>query len=149
LAPFISLTGGVNRHTGVVEAIEHHRVLMERGVPESAVRCEGSSTTTPGNVEGALPFLWEALDSGLAVTAVCKWYHRRAVQQLRMLLPEAPFFYAVTWEPVYDRVRVTRSDWWLTSPVVAQRVLKEWRVVSERLTVGSLKEVAFVDGMWR
>jgi uncharacterized SAM-binding protein YcdF (DUF218 family) len=149
LAPFIILTGGVNRHTGVVEAIEHRRILMEHGVPESAMRCAGSSTTTQGNAESALSFLREALDVGLAVTAVCKWYHRRAVQQLRVLLPEVPFFHAVTWEPIYDRIRVTRSDWWLTSPVTAQRVLKEWRVIPERLAAGSLKEVALVDRTWR
>jgi hypothetical protein len=149
LAPFIILTGGVNRHTGVLEAIEHRRVLLEHDVPEAAMRYEDSSTTTRGNVERALPFLHEALRSGLVLTAVCKWYHRRAVQLLRALLPEEPFFYAVTWEPIYDAVTVTRSDWWLKSPIAAQRVLKEWRVIPERLAAGSLKEVELVDGVWR
>lgn len=119
LAPFIILTGGVNRHTGVLEAIEHRGLLLEMGVPDAVIRYEDCSTTTQGNVERALPFLREALRSGLVLTAVCKWYHRRAVQQLRALLPEAPSFQAVTWEPRYDGVTVTRDDWWLKSPVAA------------------------------
>jgi hypothetical protein len=86
------------------------------------------------------------VDSGLALTATSKWYHRRAVQLLRAVLPEAPFFHAVTWEPVYGGVLVTRSDWWLRSAVVAQRVLKEWRVIPQRLADGSLREVELVDG---
>jgi hypothetical protein len=74
---------------------------------------------------------------------------RRAVQLLRALLPDVAFFYAVTWEPTYDGVEVTRSDWWLKSTIAAQRVLKEWRVIPERLAEGSLKEVELVDGAWR
>lgn len=149
LTPSIILTGGVNRHTGVLEAIEHRRVLLEHDVPEAALRYEDSSTTTRGNVEHALPFLHEALHSGLVLTAVCKWYHRRAIQLLRALLPEEPFFHAVTWEPVYDGVTVTRADWWLKSPVAAQHVLKEWQVIPERLAAGSLAEVELVEGAWR
>src|SRR5262249_43739871 len=145
----IILTGGVNRHTGVLEAIEHRRVLLAHGVPEAVMRYEDSSVTTRGNVEQALPFLREALHSDLVLTAVCKWYHRRAIQLLRALLPEEPFFHAVTWEPVYDGVTVTRSDWWLKSPVVQRRVLKEWRVIPERLMAGLLKEVELIDGAWR
>lgn len=149
LAPFIILTGGVNRHTGVLEAIEHRDIIREHGVPDAVMRYEDKSTTTQGNVERALPFLHEALRSGLALTAACKWYHRRAIQLLRALVPQAPFFHAVTWEPIYDGVTVTRSDWWLKSPVAAQHVLKEWQVIPERLAAGSLKEVELVDGAWR
>lgn len=149
LAPFIILTGGVNRHTGVLEAIEHRRVLLEHGVPDAAMRYEDSSTTTRGNVERALPFLHEALRSGLVLTAVCKWYHRRAIQLLRALLPDEPFFHAVTWEPVYDGVTVTRTDWWFKSPVAAQHVFREWQVIPERLAAGSLKEIELIDGAWR
>ncbi|MGH3566604.1 MAG: ElyC/SanA/YdcF family protein [Pseudonocardia sp.] len=70
LTPFIILTGGANRHTGVLEAIEHRRILLEHGVPDAVVRYEDSSTTTRGNVERALPLLHEALRSGLVLTAV-------------------------------------------------------------------------------
>ena len=149
LAPLIILTGGVNRHTGVIEAQEHRRILLDHDVPEAAIRCEDASVSTQGNVEAVLPFLHDALQSGLVLTAVCKWYHRRAIQQLRALLPQAPCFHAVTWEPVYDGVTVTRSDWWFRSPVATQRVLREWRLIPERLAEGSLKEVKLVGGAWR
>jgi len=114
--------------------------------PSSAF--EDTSRTTRGNVEGTLPFLHEALRSGLAVTAVCKWYHRRAIQTLRLLLPEAPFFHAVTWEPIYDGVKVTRSDWF-KSAAGAEHVLREWQSIPQRLANGTLREVKFVDGAWR
>jgi hypothetical protein len=55
----------------------------------------------------------------------------------------------VSWEPVYDGVPVTRSDWWIRSAVAAERVLREWRVIPERLATGSLKEVERIDGAWR
>jgi hypothetical protein len=35
-------------------------------------------------------------NSGLVSTASCKWYHRRAIQRLRALVPEEPFFHAIT-----------------------------------------------------
>jgi len=149
LAPLIILTGGVNRHNGVVEAIEHRRILLEHGVPEAIIRYEEASLTTQQNVEHALPFLHEALRSGLLLTAVCKWYHRRAIQLLRAFLPDVPLFHAVTWEPTYDRATVTRSDWWRTSPAAGRRVLREWQVIPERLAAGSLREVELIDGAWQ
>jgi len=148
-APLIILTGGVNRHTGVLESQEHRRILIDLGVPETVIRDESRSVTTRGNVELTLPFLREALRADMPVSAVCKWYHRRAVQLLRALLPEAPFFHAVTWEPTYDGVLVTRSDWWYRSPIAARRVMREWQVIPQRLTEGSLMEVRYVDGAWR
>ncbi len=149
LAPLIILTGGTNRHTGVVEARLHRHILLERGVPEGAIRYEDSSTTTGENVQRALPFLHEALRAGLGLTAVCKWYHRRALQRLRLLLPEARAFHAVTWEPAtVDGVKITRSEW-LTSLATAQPVLKEWRVIPMRLADGTLREVELIDGAWR
>ncbi|WP_084211434.1 YdcF family protein [Pseudonocardia acaciae] len=149
LASLIILTGGVNRHTGVIEAEEHRRILLERDVPEPVIRYEARSTTTQGNVEQALPLLREILASNMSLTAVCKWYHRRAIQQLRAALPEAPCFYAVTWEPHYGGHAVTRNDWWTRSSVGAQRVLREWRTIPARLATGSLKEVNLVNGTWR
>jgi hypothetical protein len=149
MAPLIILTGGTNRHTGVVEAHLHRSILLERGVPETVIRYEDSSTTTGENVERALPFLHEALQSDLDLAAVCKWYHRRAVQRLRLLVPDAPFFHAVTWEPAtVDGIKITRSEWFM-SAVTARPVLKEWRVIPERLADGTLREVELVDDAWR
>jgi uncharacterized SAM-binding protein YcdF (DUF218 family) len=149
LAPLIILTGGVNRHNGIVEAQVHRRILLEHGVPEGVIRYEDRSATTRENVELALPFLKEALASDLVVTAVCKWYQRRAVQALRTLLPKAAFVHAITWDPVYGGAEVTRSDWWFRSTVGAQRVLREWRVIPQRIANGSLREVELIDGTWR
>ena len=149
LAPFIVLTGGLNRSTGILESEEHRRILLALGVPEAVIRHEGISETTRANVEHALPFLEEALHSGLMLTAVCKWYHRRAIQLLRAFLPDVPSFHAVTWEPMYDGAALTRSNWWHASPAVARRVLREWQVIPERLANGSLAEVELGDGAWR
>ncbi|MGH8834024.1 MAG: YdcF family protein, partial [Actinomycetes bacterium] len=79
LAPLIIATGGVNRHNGIIEAREFRRLLVERGVPEETIRYEEQSSNTWQNVENALPYLHEAVASGWTITAVCKWYHRRAV----------------------------------------------------------------------
>lgn len=149
LAPLIILTGGVNRHTGVVESAEHHRLLLELGVDEAAIRHETTSLTTRANVEQAMPFLEEALESGYGVTAVCKWYHRRALHLLRTFLPHVPRFNAVTWEPIYEDVALTRSNWWRTSPVAVRRVLHEWHSIREGLSAGTLAEVERIGGAWR
>jgi uncharacterized SAM-binding protein YcdF (DUF218 family) len=148
LAPFIITTGGVNRHDGIVEGREFHRLLVARGVSESAIRCEDQSANTWQNVELALPFLREAADSGLPITAVCKWYHRRAIHCLRTLLPEAEAMYAITYEPVYSGVPITRANW-IEHPDGKRRVVREWQEVSRRVAAGSLKELNRVDGVWR
>lgn len=36
----IIVTGGVNRHSGIVEAHEFFDRLVDRGVPETVIRCE-------------------------------------------------------------------------------------------------------------
>lgn len=148
LAPFIIATGGVNRHTGIVEGQEFQRLLIARGVSESAIRHEDHSANTWQNVEFALPFLREAMDLGLPVTAVCKWYHRRAIHCLRTLLPEVEAIYAITFEPVYSGVPITRENW-TEHPDGKRRVIREWREVSRRVADGSFKELNHVDGAWR
>lgn len=111
LAPSIIATGGVNRHNGIVEGREFRRALTERGVPDEVIRHEDRSANTWQNVEFALPFLRETLDAGLVITVVGKWYHRRAVETVKTLLPQAGAFYAITWDPVYAGRPVTRTDW--------------------------------------
>ncbi|MGP3964115.1 YdcF family protein [Nonomuraea sp. 3N208] len=109
LAPLIIATGGVNRHNGIVEARTFRRLLIERGVPDNVIRCEDQSTNTWQNVEFALPYLHEALRSGLVITAMSKWYHRRTVNMLKTLLPNIGAFHAIGWEPVYAGKTVTRD----------------------------------------
>lgn len=148
LAPIIIATGGINRHNGIIEGQEFRRLLIARDVPESAIRCEDQSADTWQNVERALPFLRESLASGLSITAVSKWFHRRTVQALRTLLPDVDAFYALGWEPVYAGTPVTRTNW-PTIPDGRRRVIREWQEVSRRIGDGTFADAARVDGAWR
>ena len=147
-APVVIATGGVNRHNGVVEGQEFRRLLTRDGVPDSVIRVEDQSADTWRNVERSLPFLREALLLGLPLTVVSKWYHRRAVHALRTLLPEAGFFYAISWEPVYDGAPVTR-DSWPKVPGGRRRVIRKWQEIPRRVSDGSFHDAAKVDGAWR
>jgi hypothetical protein len=109
---------------------------------------EKKSTNASQNVELSLPFLRGALALGLPLTAVSKWYHRRAVHALRTLLPEAEFFYAISWEPVYAGAPVTRVNWART-PDGRRRVIREWQEVPRRVIDGSYREATVVNGAWR
>ena len=148
LAPMVIATGGINRHNGIVEGREFHRLLTESAVPASAIRFEDRSVNTWQNVEFSLPFLREALASGLPLAAVSKWYHRRAVHALRTLLPEVEFFYAISWEPVYAGAPVTRENW-PKNPDGRRRVVREWQEVPRKISDGSYRNAAIVNGAWR
>ncbi|WP_416984460.1 YdcF family protein [Streptomyces sp. T028] len=148
LAPLVIATGGINRHTGIVEGQEFRRLLIGRGVPESAIRCEDRAANTWQNVEFSLPYIQEALESGLRVTAVSKWYHRRTLHCLATLAPKIGPFYAVSWEPVYAGQVVNRIDW-PHIPDGKRRVIREWEEVARRVAEGSFKEVNLVGGAWR
>lgn len=148
LAPLIIATGGNNRHTGVVEGQEFRKLLIERGVPDAVIRCEDQAANTWQNVEFSLPYLREALESGLRVTAISKWYHRRTLHCLATLVPGISPLYAISWVPVYARRPVTRTDW----PVIPdgkRRVIREWEEVSRRIADGSFPRVELNDGAWR
>ena len=117
-------------------------------MPATSIRCEDQSVNTWQNVELALPYLREAVASGLSITAVCKWYHRRAIHALRTLLPEAGPFYAITWEPVYAGSPVTRINWPHTQEGRG-RVVREWQEVPRRIADGDFKGATLIDGAWR
>lgn len=148
LAPLIVVTGGVNRHNGIVEGREFRRLLLSQAVPDTVIRVEDQSANTWQNIEFSLPFLREARSAGLRFTAVSKWYHRRAVHALRTLLPEAGAFYAISWEPVYAGAPVTR-DTWPTIPAGRRRVIREWQEVSRRISDGSYRGATKMNGAWR
>ncbi|GAA2446606.1 hypothetical protein GCM10010191_74610 [Actinomadura vinacea] len=147
LAPLIIATGGVNRHNGIIEGQVFRQLLTERGVPEDVIRIEDRSANTLQNVEFALAFLREAVDAGLAITAVCKWYHRRAIHVLKTVFPEVGPFHAISWDPIYARKPITRQDW-PTIPDGSRRVIREWEECSRRVADGSFKAVERVDGAW-
>jgi uncharacterized SAM-binding protein YcdF (DUF218 family) len=87
------------------------KLLIECGVPDTVIRYEDKSASTWQNVEFTRPYLREALESGLAITAISKWYHRRTLHSLTSLLPDGGPFYAISWEPVYAGRPVTRAHW--------------------------------------
>jgi uncharacterized SAM-binding protein YcdF (DUF218 family) len=148
LAPLIIVTGGINRHNGIVEGREFRRQLVERGVPESVIRVEDTSANTWQNVELSIPYLTEAITAGLPVTAVSKWYHRRTIHILRTRFPQIGPFYAIGWEPIYGGTPVTRTTW-LDNTDGRRRVIREWQEVSRRLEDGSLVELSLTDGTWQ
>ncbi|MFF0226438.1 YdcF family protein [Streptomyces sp. NPDC004629] len=148
LAPLIIATGGINRHTGIVEAHMFRDLLIERGVPDSVIRCEDQAANTWQNVELSLPYLREALESGLKITAISKWYHRRTLHCLATLVPDIGRFYGISWEPIYAGKAVSRTDW-LGIPDGKRRVIREWEEVSRRVAERSFKDVRLTDGAWQ
>jgi len=148
LAPLLIATGGINRHNGIVEGREFARLFAAADVPSTAVRVEDQSADTWQNVELALPYLREALGMGLRLTVVSKWYHRRTVHALRTLLPEAAPFYAISWEPLYAGVPVTR-DSWPDIPDGRRRVVRESQEIPRRVADGSYRAAEKADGAWR
>jgi hypothetical protein len=148
LAPLVIVTGGVNRHNGIVEGQQFLRLLTADGVPAAAIRCEDRSANTWQNVEFALPHLREAIASGLSLTAVSKWYHLRAVHVLRTLLPELDSFHAISWEPVYSGSAITRQNWTDTDER-RQKVIRERDEVARKVNDGTYRPAKLVDGAWR
>lgn len=146
-ARLIIATGGINRHNGIVEGRVFRQLLIERDVPDEIIRVEDRSANTWQNVEFARPFLSEALAAGLTVTAVCKWYHRRAIHVMKTLAPEVGRFHAIAWDPTYSGKPVTRLDW----PSIAagkRRVIREWQEVTRRVADGSFARVERSGGAW-
>jgi uncharacterized SAM-binding protein YcdF (DUF218 family) len=148
VAPLIIATGGINRYNGICEAQEFRRILVNSGVPDGVIRIEDKSANTWQNVELSLPFLREALEDGHSITAVCKWYHRRAVHILKTLMLDIGPIHVITWEPIYGGKLVTRTAW-PTIPDGKRRVVREWEEVSRRVSEGSLKRANLIDGAWR
>jgi uncharacterized SAM-binding protein YcdF (DUF218 family) len=147
-APLIIATGGVNRHNGIVEGRDFARQLRDAGVPADVIRVEDRSANTWQNVEMSLPYLHEAVAMGLRLCAVSKWYHLRTIYCLRTLLPDAPPFWAISWEPVYAGQVVTRESW-PAIPDGRRRVLREAEEVPRRVKEGSYLPAVRKDGAWQ
>ena len=95
-----------------------------------------------------MPYLREALASGLRLVVVSKWYHRRAVMALHTRLPEAGPLHAIAWEPAYAGTLVTRENW-PRSPDGRRRVIREWQEVSRLVSDGSYLPAQKRDGTWQ
>jgi DUF218 domain len=147
-APLVIATGGINRHTGIIEGREFARLLTDAGVPGSVIRVEDESSNTWQNVELSLPYLCEAPSMGLRLAVMSKWYHLRAVYCLRTLLPDAVPFFAISWEPVYAGALVTRESW-PKIPDGRRRVIRESQEVPRRVADGSYRATTKANGAWR
>lgn len=130
IAPFIVLTGGDNRHTGLNEAQAHRRILLDAGVPEKHLIVEDRSTNTLENVTFALPLIQARVKSLRVVLAVCKWQHsRRALMTLRKHLPDGVRYYADTYE------QFPRTD--DKNPAI----MKNWESIPRYLEKGHLAPI--------
>lgn len=145
LAPLIIVTGGVNRHDGIVEGHVLRDLLIERGVPKDVIRVEAESADTWQNVQNSATFLDEAVQLGLPVTAVSKWYHCRAIQILATVHPKTTPLHGLSYEPVYSGAPITRDDW-PDHPDGRRRVIREWQETRRRITDGSFVSLQRVNG---
>lgn len=152
---WITLTGGVNRQTGIIEADVHYHVLVQQGVSPARIIVENRSTTTLENVTLAIPLIRERLDTERisSVVVVCKWHHaRRAVMTLKRFWPRPIAFYAQTYETAVipqtdESVPVARATWW-QHPASRAMVRAEAHKIPRYLAQGNLTDITFVDGAW-
>ena len=145
LAPLIIVTGGVNRHNGIVEGCVLRDLLIERGVFRDVIRVEAESADTWQNVQNSATFLDEAVRLRLPVTAVSKWYHRRAIQILAAMHPSAGPLHGLSYEPVYSGAPITRDNW-PDHTDGRRRVIREWQETRRRITDGTFVPLRRVNG---
>lgn len=147
MAPLVIVTGGVNRHDGRIEGPWLRDELLRRGVSSSAIRVEETSANTEQNVVNALAHVQEAQVSGLAVAAVSKWYHRRAIHALATHVPGLEAFYGIGYEPVYGGRAITRGSW-PGHPDGRPRVVREFTECRRRVGGGSLAGIRATSYGW-
>lgn len=148
LAPLIIVTGGTNRHDGRVEGPWMRDELIACGVPHEVIRVEAEAANTEQNVINSRPFIREALDAGLPLVAVSKWYHRRSINALATHAPDLGLWYAIGYEPIYAGRAITRDNW-PSHPDGLRRVVRESEEVPRRIADGSLVAAAIVDRAWQ
>ncbi|MBX3081872.1 MAG: YdcF family protein [Anaerolineae bacterium] len=139
-APYIVLTGGSNRHTGVYEVEGMYAVLMDQGISSDAIVLETCSTNTFENVTFAIPEIEQklALASVRSVLAVCKWMHsRRALMTLKRHFPCGVRYYAHTYAPE----GITRENWHIQTISEIANVLKNWERIPEYIQRGHIEEI--------
>ena len=139
-APYIVLTGGVNRYTGENEANAYFAILTSAGVPAENIIVENQSTTTRENVMFALPLISQKvpLSSIRSVLGVCKWMHsRRALMSLKRYFPQGVRYYACTYEPE----GITRENWHRAPRAESANVLENWEHIPQYLELNQLEEI--------
>ena len=144
--PYVVVTGGRNRVTGVIEAQTHRDLLLRSGVPDDRIIVEQASANTIENVAFALPHLQARfdLDRIRAILVVTKWYHcRRAMMTLRRYLPAGIRYYAQPCVPE----GVPREGWHLRDDS-RRAVLKEWQAIPYLLRLSEIAQIREEHGAY-
>jgi uncharacterized SAM-binding protein YcdF (DUF218 family) len=140
---YILLTGGQNRHTGMIESHSHRKKLIMANIPEQHILMEDTSTNTLDNVRNTLPIIIQNFDIQKLrrILIIVKWYHsRRALMTLKRHLPDGIRYYPITYEP--ENIR--RKDWHLYEGN-RQQILEEWEKIPKYLAQDHLAKV-YKDG---
>jgi len=139
VAPYIVITGGDNRQTGVNEARAHCDLLLKSGIPADCIIMEDRSANTLENVTFALPEIEKRLDLHLIqrMIVVAKWMHaRRAVMTLKRHVPDGIRYHIQTYNPW----GITLENW-RDLPEGRGRVLKNWENMPKYLAKGDIAEI--------
>jgi len=137
--PYIVVTGGVNRLTGMNEARTHQALLLAVGIPFDRIIVEDESTNTYENVIFAIPKIKRVIEITeiKSVTIVTKWYHaRRAMMTLKPYFPPLTRLFAKTYAPE----GIPWLDWQLYETSVI-RVLKELERIPRYQESGHIVEI--------
>lgn len=135
----VLLTGGANRSTQRVEALDHVEILKQAGVSGDRIFLEARSKNTQENVSFGLDKLWSVFryHEIKRIVAITKWYHsRRALMTLKKQLPADIEIVAYSYEPA----QCTRANWAQNSESL-WLVLKEWKTIPQYLEIGQLAEL--------
>lgn len=141
LVPKILVSGGVNRHTGIVEGDLMGKEMENLGIPPADILIENKATNTLENVTFSLPIIDRALglDSIKVITAVVKNFHaRRALMTLRKQMPEGTILKSAVY---ISPIRNFTKDNWHESELGRRTVMEEVRKIQEYLKNGSIAEL--------
>ena len=144
--PYVALTGGVNRLTGINEARAHRDILLAAGIPPERIIVEDESGNTLENVLFVRERIAERLDLGAirTILVIAKWFHcRRAIMTLKRHFPPGIRYYTRTYSPD----GITPQNWYLT-PETAAKVLKNWHGIPIYLEQGHIAEIEKVNGAY-
>ncbi|MFC1638746.1 YdcF family protein [Patescibacteria group bacterium] len=139
LVPRLLLSGGANRHTGVVEADWMAAELEVLGVPPDRLLLENRSTNSLENVMFSRDLVAERLapDAVRSILVIAKHFHvRRAMMTLKRHFPAGTALRAFP----YEVLGFTRDNWH-ESEVGREKVLAEWKKIPKYFAKGDIEEL--------
>lgn len=139
LVPRLVLSGGKNRHTGVVEADRMASELTGRGVPADCLLLENRSSNTLENVLLSREVIENrlGLENVRSMLVIAKHYHvRRAMMTLKRHFPAGTVLRPFP----YDALGFTCSDWH-EHEIGTELVMSEWGKIPKYLAKGDLAEL--------